>query len=288
VKSITRGIGPAPLPAAWLAVCLIPCLAACLLCVAAAAAPTTRPAQPAQLPQGGRATTRPDTQPAQASAAAVTSPVRSEIGQAPIRRDAGRQQSPRDASQPAASQPNVPGFDLPKVAGALALVLGLIFALRWVLRRSMHGAGVAGVSNAVQVLVRSPLSPRQQLLLVRVGRRLLVVSDCNGQLNSLSEITDADEIAALVGQLRDEKLTSASRSFGNLLGRWRAREEPAGDGGDEVEGEEFPRAAPDVPDRSADGNPGDEDVGPSIASARHELNGLKERVRLLAHQFKRS
>jgi hypothetical protein len=140
----------------------------------------------------------------------------------------------------------------------------------------------------VQVLTRSHLSPRQQLLLVRVGRRLLVVSDCNGQLNSLSEITDPDEVAALVGQMRDEKLTAASRTFGNLLGIWR-RAEPA-DSADEVETDEetYPRAAPDVPPPAADDDPDAQaDDDPNVLSARSEIHGLMERVRGISSQLRR-
>jgi hypothetical protein len=143
----------------------------------------------------------------------------------------------------------------------------------------MGAAGVPGATNAVQVLTRSPVAQRQQVLLVRVGRRLLVVSDCNGQLSPLSEITDPDEVAALVGQLRDEKLTAASTSFGNLLGRWRR-----GAGPDDEE-EDFPRAAPDVPGR-ADGAEDEDD--PAAVAASQELSGLVERVRLLSSQFKRT
>jgi hypothetical protein len=41
-------------------------------------------------------------------------------------------------------------------------------------------------------------------------------------MNSLSEITDPDEVAALVGQLREEKLAVAANiAFGGLLGRMR-------------------------------------------------------------------
>jgi hypothetical protein len=175
-------------------------------------------------------------------------------------------------------------------------VLGLIFALRWLFRRSINPATLPGATTAVQVLTRSHLSPRQQLLLVRVGRRLLVVSDCNGQLNSLSEITDPDEVASLVGQLRDEKLTTASRTFGNLLGIWRgATAQPAADDGadtdDETQaGEEtYPRAAPDVPppgseDDDPDAQPDDD---PTVLSARSEIHGLLERVRGISGQMRR-
>jgi flagellar biogenesis protein FliO len=202
-----------------------------------------------------------------------------------------RRETSRSAEASTGGESKPPGFDLPRVLGALAVVLGLIFALRWLLRRSMNPASLPGVTNTVQVLTRSPLSPRQQLLLVRVGRRLLVVSDCNGQLNSLSEISDPDEVAALVGQLRDEKLTSASRSFGNLLGIWRrggedVRDDDTVDDGAVGIAEEYPRAAPDVPERR-DERDSDEGDDPSVSSARSEIHGLLERVRNISHQLKR-
>lgn len=285
-------------------------LAACALCVAAVTAPAQALPQaspsPARMTQGEKSTTRPVArpagpapstaaplaQPSTQQASAATS-AHSEIGQSPIRLNLNRDDAPPKAAGTPATRANASGFDLPRVAGALAIVLALIFALRWILRRSMSATLQPGATNAVQVLSRSPLSPRQQLLLLRVGRRLLVVSDCNGQLSSLSEISDPDEVAALVGQLRDEKRTSPSGSFGNLLGLWRRGGEDAGrcddvDGVNAAAGEEFPRAAPDVPGlRGRRDRHGDDDgAEPSDVSAREEIHGLMERVRLISNQFK--
>ena len=276
------------------------CAVLCLISFNADAAPQAAAPQASSVgASAGRSTTKPVRSPEQAPSAAAAQPPasqplaavpRSAIDQRLICRDPPRG-GPTEASASAESAPALtpPTFNLPRVLGALTLVLGLIFVLRYVLRRSIHAGALPGATNAVQVLTRSPLSPRQQLLLVRVGRRLLVVSDCNGQLNSLSEITDADEVAALVGQLRDEKLTSASRSFGNLLGMWRRGDDAGGEEGAEAEDadrEEYPREAPDVPARTRD-DEGDEAADPSVATARSEIHGLMERVRLMSHQFKR-
>lgn len=295
-------------------------LALFALCVAAVAAPAQSPPQASPSPprtgrsekSATRAVARP-AEPAPSTAAPLAQPstsqaptsqpstqqaspatsVHSEIGQSPIRLNLNRDDAPPKAAGTPATPANASGFDLPRVAGALAIVLALIFALRWILRRSMSATLQPGATSAVQVLSRSPLSPRQQLLLLRVGRRLLVVSDCNGQLSSLSEISDPDEVAALVGQLRDEKRTSPSGSFGNLLGMWRRGGEDA-ERDDDVDavnaaaGEEFPRAAPDAPglrgrrDRHGD----DEGADLSDVSARDEIQGLMERVRLISNQFK--
>ena len=73
---------------------------------------------------------------------------------------------------------------------------------------------MAGATTAVQLLSRTVLSPKQHVMLLRVGRRLVVIGDSGGQMSALSEITDPDEVAALVGQIRDEKLTAAGPTFG--------------------------------------------------------------------------
>ena len=245
---------------------------------ATAGAPTTAPTASAATP-----TTRPATRPAAA-------PVCSQVDERLIYRAPPRPDQTRAAtSSSATTRSALPGSDLPRVAGALALVLGLIFALRHLFKRSINPATLPGATTAVQVLTRSHLSPRQQLLLVRVGRRLLVVSDCNGQLNSLSEITDPDEVASLVGQLRDEKLTTASRTFGNLLGIWRrATEQPDVDDGSDPDEEDFPRAAPDVPPPAAEDDPDAQaDDDPTVLSARSEIHGLMERVRGISSQLRR-
>jgi flagellar biogenesis protein FliO len=215
-------------------------------------------------------------------------PIRSGVGQVPLRRDFSQTQASRAATTKAFVEQPAAGFELGRVAAALAIVLGLIFALRWVMRRTLQPGMMVGATGAVQVLTRSPLSPRQHLLLLRVGRRLIVAADCNGQLSSLSEITDPDEVAALVGQVRDEKLTSASKCFGNMLGRWRSGTDDAGEDG----GEEFPRVPSDVydapPPRRDDANALADGDDAAVAGARGEINNLMDRVRLLSQQFKKS
>lgn len=264
---------------AWLAVCM-------LAVASAGAAPATSNARgPTTVPATATAQVSPAAARGASSSPAPTSRPANTLTSAPqipLRRGPAQTQPTREGTNKAAAQqPAAPGFGFARVLGALAVVLTLIFSLRWLLRRSLQSGPAAGATGAMQVLSRSPLSPRQHLVLLRVGRRLIVAADCNGQLSSLSEITDPDEVAALVGQLRDEKLTAASKSFGNLLGRWRRAEEQT-----DPDAEEFPRVPPDVYDATYERGPGGEDA--SAANARGDLNGLVERVRLISQQFKKS
>jgi flagellar biogenesis protein FliO len=161
------------------------------------------------------------------------------------------------------------GMDYPRVIAAMGIVIGLIFLLRWCGRFVFPAAVRRGSSRAIEVISRAALSPRQQVMLIRVGRRLIVVGDSGSQMNPLCEITDPDEMAALVGQLQGEKTVVSGSAFGSLFKRSRGRFDVA----DEPE-----IASPPPLEDPEDEVP--------VASAREELNGLRDRVRLLAEQYK--
>jgi flagellar biogenesis protein FliO len=79
---------------------------------------------------------------------------------------------------------------------ALAVVLLIILGLRFVLKKlSRRVAGPRG--GAVEVLSRTSLQPRHQLLLVRMGRRLLLIGAGPAGLTTLSEVSDPEEVAEL-------------------------------------------------------------------------------------------
>ncbi len=88
---------------------------------------------------------------------------------------------------------------------ALGIVIALIFAARYALRRfGGRGSGVSlGRRGAViEVLTRTSFSPRQQLALVRLGRRLVLVGSGPEGMTALAEVTDraeADELLARLG-----------------------------------------------------------------------------------------
>lgn len=195
-----------------------------------------------------------------------------------------------------AARVSTTGFEPTRVVVALAVVIGLIALLRWVGRRVFGVAGPGRSTRAVQVLSRSPLSPKQNLVLIRVGRRLLVVADGGGAMNTLSEITDADEVAALLGQLQDDHNDRAIKTFGNLFGKKRGdfeREAESDSANGEPDGDarnlEDPDGAPDdvrLRPTTARGREGDDDEGRAVESTRQELSGLMDKVRLLSRQFK--
>ncbi len=153
----------------------------------------------------------------------------------------------------------------------------MIFALRWAARRFFATPGAASGSSAVQVLSRSAFSPRQQVVLIRVGRRVLVVSDNGQQLSSLAQISEPDEVAALLGQVRERTEISPTKAFGNLFQRFSAASE-------EAEDDLTPTQDPNRNEIKTE----DANDPAAVAATRAELGNLMEQVRLVSRQLGRS
>jgi flagellar biogenesis protein FliO len=174
------------------------------------------------------------------------------------------------ASAPVAAQRgNADVVDVKRLGIAMAIVLGAIFVSQKVWKRmGMPGAG-GRAAGALQVVSRLSVSPKQQLLLVRVGRRLVLVGNSGTQMNSLCEIADPEEAAGLLGQqavaAREEMTTS---SFNAVLGGEERR----------FEEESRPVAHPED---------GADEESAALATTRAELNGLMEKVRGMSKQFRR-
>jgi len=191
--------------------------------------------------------------------------------------------STSSAGQPAAGAGDPAQRDtllpsLQQVVIALGTVIGLILLLRWGGKRLFHGAAARTSSRAVHVLCRSAVLPRQQVLLVQVGRRIIVAANNGTQLSALAEISDPDEVAELVGQIQSDRPDSVSRTFGALFRRGQQDYDPAADRGAD------PMQPPDAHDRPAGE---DSSLHAGREPMRAELAGLMDKVRLLARQLGR-
>lgn len=78
-----------------------------------------------------------------------------------------------------------------KLAAALVLVVGVLLGLQWYLKR-FRGGAVSRGNGEMEIVARRGLSPKHQLLLVRVeGRRLLIGMGPEG-LSTLADFTPDD------------------------------------------------------------------------------------------------
>jgi len=160
--------------------------------------------------------------------------------------------------------------DLSRIAIALVIVIGVILLLRSGVRQmtSMPGSGRSG--KLVTVLSRSFVSPRQQVLVLQVGKRLIVVGDSAGRMNALCEITDPDEVAMMVGQSLSARSAVAERAAGSFRSLFGRANEPF---------EEVEAMQPQQPEMV----PASE---PEEAVSGDEVRGLLDKVRMLQQQFK--
>lgn len=90
---------------------------------------------------------------------------------------------------------------------AMAIVVGLIFALGWLVKRLGGGKAVSG-GGALRLVARANLSPKHQIFLVRLGKRLVLLGAGPQGLATLSEVIDGDEVADLLAAAGVEHVES--------------------------------------------------------------------------------
>jgi flagellar biogenesis protein FliO len=118
---------------------------------------------------------------------------------------------------------------LARTGAALAVVLGLIYGLLWVVRRLQRGASIGSVpgmagrapSGILEVLGRYPIGPRQALVVMKFDRRVLLLSQTTGkqqtEMTTLCELTDPEDVASVLLKARDGAGETASRAFASAM-----------------------------------------------------------------------
>ncbi len=126
------------------------------------------------------------------------------------------------------SRRTVGGNEMPALAtgaASLGIVLGLFLVVVWAVRRGLpKGAGMLP-SEAVEVLGRASLIGKQNVHLVRCGGKLLLVCISPGSVQTLTEITDPDEVERLTGLCQPKRGATASfrQTFEQFGGKQQAR-----------------------------------------------------------------
>ena len=130
---------------------------------------------------------------------------------------------------------------------ALGVVLAIVFGIRWVLRRGGVVSPSVSSGSVVEILSRTTVAPRSHVVLMRVGQRVLVVSDSSAGMRTLASVHDAEEVAELLGAIDSAKPASMSQNFGSVMkklsGQW---------SGEEADFEEAPVLEADGTDATVD------------------------------------
>ena len=202
-RSIVRQLGPV-----W--------AAALMVSLAAGAQDLYGP----QAAQTTGATTTIQIEPAEApvASAAATSRESRPLGPAP-------KAAPGDERAAAIEPAKTPNSAL-RTIGGLAVVLGLIFVMRWAIVRGARrrgglmgqlGAGGRAPSGLLEVLGRYPVARGQTLSLVRLDRRVLLLSQSSSGFTTLAEVTSPDDVASILMKAADEDGVSMTHRFQKLL-----------------------------------------------------------------------
>ncbi|MFN7874858.1 MAG: FliO/MopB family protein [Pirellula sp.] len=115
------------------------------------------------------------------------------------------------------SKPTSPWTTLFSVGFSLGIVVCLFLGVAWIAKKSMPAGSSRLPNEVVEVLGRSTIAPRQQIYVLRFGRKLLLVSQQPGQTQTLSEITDEEEVIRLAGICEANSPRSATRTFSDVL-----------------------------------------------------------------------
>ena len=101
--------------------------------------------------------------------------------------------------------------------GSLAIVLGLIALVYWLMRRWVPSLRPTD-GGGMRIVSRSSLSPRQTLSMVQIGRRFVVVAVSPNRVDMVCEIVDPQEVAELTSHLGPAAIGRGGL-FDGMLGR---------------------------------------------------------------------
>ncbi|MHC5109873.1 MAG: FliO/MopB family protein [Planctomycetota bacterium] len=101
--------------------------------------------------------------------------------------------------------------------GALFIVLAVMAVAYVVIKRFVPGAQ-HGDNDALRVIARAAISPKQSVALISLGRRMVMVGISSERISVLSEVTDEKE-AAEIAFLAGAGLPRAKGKFDKILSR---------------------------------------------------------------------
>ncbi|MBN2477110.1 MAG: flagellar biosynthetic protein FliO [Pirellulales bacterium] len=108
------------------------------------------------------------------------------------------------------------------------MVLGVFFLVAWGMRRATPPGSTLLPGEVFEVLGRAPMASRQQVHLLRCGRKLLLVSVTPAGAETLTEITEPMEVDRLAGLCQQGRSNSATAAFREVFQQFTARRSSPG------------------------------------------------------------
>lgn len=137
-----------------------------------------------------------------------------------------RERSERELLEPRVAPSN--SKTLTTVVGSLAVVLGLFFVVAWCMRRTLPASMTRLPAEVVEMLGRAPLAGKQNLHLLRVGSKLVLVVVTPFGAETLTEVTHPDEVERLLALCKQNSGHGPTAEFRAVLRQF--EREPAAPG----------------------------------------------------------
>lgn len=100
---------------------------------------------------------------------------------------------------------------------SLAVVVFLFLGASMVLRKAQPKQFQRLPTEVVEVLGRTSIAPRQNLVVIRFGAKLILVSQQPGETRTITEVEDPDEVGRLAGLCESHRPESIANSFRDVL-----------------------------------------------------------------------
>ncbi len=105
-----------------------------------------------------------------------------------------------------------------RIVVAMVVVIGLLVLLRLILQKTTSGLGGAGrPSGVLEILARYPVARGQQLMLLKLGRRIILTHQTSTGMATISEVSDSDEVASLLTRIETGTREKTGSKFSSLL-----------------------------------------------------------------------
>ncbi len=114
------------------------------------------------------------------------------------------------------------------VLGSLSIVLAAFFVLVWLSRKTAPKGLAPLPSEVFEPLGRAALTARQQMQLIRLGNKLVLLCVTSTGVETITEVTDQDEVGRLAALCQQGRSGSISDTFRQVLSQY--ADEPAPEG----------------------------------------------------------
>lgn len=95
----------------------------------------------------------------------------------------------------------------------LLIVLGLVLAAAWAIRRFMPTQRLATGAGVLEVATRLPLSSKHSLVLVKMGPKLILVGLSPDRVSPVCVVDDPEQVAVLVGRIASQGRGTSAAGF---------------------------------------------------------------------------